>query len=250
LTDTLAPMNFSDEAVAKGVRERRFDLERDGSIVPGLLWTPAEADGPRPLVLLGHGAAGNKREDYIVALARALVRHRGLAAAAIDGPVHGDRRTDGTNGERALVDFAQRWSSDDGLIDSMISDWRATLDALSGLDDVAAGRCAYWGLSMGTIFGLPFVAAEARVTVAVLGLMGLTGPTKDRFATDSLLVKCPVLFLVQWHDEIFPRDDALALFDAIASTDKRLHAHPGLHGEVPAEEFEASGRFLASHLGP
>jgi dienelactone hydrolase len=250
LTDILAPMNFTDEVVAKGVRERRFDLERDGSIVPGLLWTPAEADGPRPLVLLGHGAAGNKREDYIVALARALVRHRGLAAAAIDGPVHGDRRTDGTNGERALVDFAQRWSSDDGLIDSMISDWRATLDALSGLDDVAAGRCAYWGLSMGTIFGLPFVAAEARVTVAVLGLMGLTGPTKDRFATDSLLVKCPVLFLVQWHDEIFPRDDALALFDAIASTDKRLHAHPGLHGEVPAEEFEASGRFLASHLGP
>jgi dienelactone hydrolase len=249
LTETLTPMNFSDDVVAKGVRERRFDLGRDGGVVPGLLWTPAEADGPAPVVLLGHGAAGNKREDYIVALARGLVRHHGLAAVAIDGPVHGDRRTDGSrNGERALVDFAQRWSSDEGLLDSMVADWRAVLDALARIDEVASGRCAYWGLSMGTIFGLPLVAAEDRVSAAVLGLMGLTGPTRERFAVDAELVKCPVLFLVQWHDELFPRDKALELFDAIGSTDKRLHAHPGLHGEVPAEEFEASGRFLASYL--
>ncbi len=251
LTETLVPLRFSEEAVAKGVRERRFEVERGGSVVPGLLWTPAEADGESPLVLLGHGASGTKREDYIVALARGLVRHHGLAAASIDGPVHGDRRTDGSiDGERAFLDFAQRWSSDEGLIDTMIADWRATLDALGRLDDVAGGRCGYWGLSMGTIFGLPFVAAEERVVVAVLGLMGLTGPTRERFEADAPLVRCPLLFLVQWHDELFPRDRALELFDAIGSTDKRLHAHPGLHGEVPAEEFEASGRFLGSHLGP
>ena len=251
MTDILAPMHFTDEVVAKGVRERRFDLERDGRILPGLLWTPAEADGPAPVVLLGHGAAGNKREAYIVALARGLVRHHGLAAVAIDGPVHGDRRADGSlDGERAFLEFAQRWSSDGGLIDAMVSDWRATLDAVARLDDVAGERCGYWGLSMGTIFGLPFVAAEERVEVAVLGLMGLTGPTRERFAADAPAVRCPVLFLVQWNDELFPRDRALELFDAIGSTDKRLHAHPGLHGEVPAEEFEASGRFLASHLGP
>jgi fermentation-respiration switch protein FrsA (DUF1100 family) len=121
---------------------------------------------------------------------------------------------------------------------------------VSLLDDVANERCGYWGLSMGTILGLPFVASEARVAVAVLGLMGLTGPTRERFVVDAPAVRCPVLFLVQWNDELFPRDKALELFDAIGSSDKRLHAHPGLHGEVPAEEFEASGRFLASHLGP
>ena len=251
MTDILATVRFSDEAVAKGVRERRFDVRREGTVVPGVLWTPADAAQPSPLVLLGHGASGTKREDYIVALARGLVRHHGLAAASIDGPVHGDRRSDGsTNGERAFVDFASRWSSDEGLIDSMVNDWRATLDALARLDDVAGERCAYWGLSMGTIFGLPLVAAEDRVVAAVLGLMGLTGPTRERFEADAPAVRCPVLFVVQWHDELFPRDRALALFDAIGSTDKRLHAHPGLHGEVPAEEFEASGRFLASYLGP
>jgi dienelactone hydrolase len=242
-------MNFSDEVVAKGVRERRFDVERDDRTVPGVLWTPAEAPRASPVVLLGHGAAGSKCEDYIVALARGLVRHHGLAAVAIDGPFHGDRRADGSpDGDLALVDFAQAWSNDDGLTDAMVGDWRATLDAVQGLPDIADGRCGYWGLSMGTIFGLPVVAAEERVAVAVLGLMGMTGPTRARLAADAGNVRCPLLFLVQWNDELFARELAFELFDAVGSTDKRLHAHPGLHAEVPAEEFEASGHFLQSHL--
>ena len=82
----------------------------------------------------------------------------------------------------------------------------------------------------------------------MLGLMGIAGPTKDRFAADAPAVRCPVLFLVQWHDELFARERAFALFDALGSTDRRLHAHPGRHAEVPAEEFEASARFLESYL--
>ena len=35
----------------------------------------------------------------------------------------------------------------------------------------------------------------------------------------------------------------------LGSADKRLHVHPGRHGDVPLEEFEASERFLAQHLG-
>ncbi|MYE31814.1 MAG: alpha/beta hydrolase, partial [Chloroflexi bacterium] len=46
-----------------GVLERRFDIVRDGNRVPGVLWTPAAATGPTPLVLLGHGGAGHKRDD-------------------------------------------------------------------------------------------------------------------------------------------------------------------------------------------
>jgi pimeloyl-ACP methyl ester carboxylesterase len=199
--------------------------------------------------MLGHGAAGSKREDYIVALARGLVRHRGLSAVAIDGPVHGDRRADrGSVAGLPFAEFVQRWSADPALIDDMVADWAATLDAVQALPEITAGPCGYWGLSMGTIFGLPVVAAEPRVAVAVLGLMGIAGPTQERFAADAPTVSCPVLFLVQWHDELFPRDRAFALFEALGSTDKRMHVSPGLHGEVPAEEFEASGRLLADHL--
>ncbi len=55
-------------------------------------------------------------------------------------------------------------------------------------------------------------------------------------------------FLQQWDDELIPRDNAAALFDAIASTDKRLHAHPGAHAAVPPEEFAFTEAFLAERL--
>ena len=46
-----------------------------------------------------------------------------------------------------------------------------------------------------------------------------------------------------------PRQEALALFDAFASAEKTLHAHPGKHGDVPAFETESSLGFFARHLG-
>lgn len=243
-------MHFTDDDVAKGVRERLFDIDRDGRTVPGILWTPPDAQGSRPLVLIGHGASGSKREDYVVALGRRLVRHLGYAAVAIDGPVHGDRPANrGSGPDAPFFDFGQLWSSDPTMTDAMVADWRAVIDSLQAEPDVGPGTVGYWGLSMGTILGLPTVAAEPRISVAVLGLMGHTGPTKTRIATDAALISCPVLFLMQWHDELFPREKVLELFGALGSSDKRLHAHPGRHGDVPLEEFEASESFLALHLG-
>jgi len=237
------------DVAAHGVRERRFDLGRGERVIPGLLWTPPDAVGPRPLVLVGHGAAGSKREDYVVALGRRLVRHLGYAAVAIDGPTHGDRRPgDPTHPDAPLLDFAQAWSSDEAMTDEMVADWRATIDGVQQEPDVGPGGVGYWGLSMGTILGVPLVAAERRIVVAVLGLMGLVGPTRARLATSAAGVGCPVLFLMQWDDELFARDDVLRLFGALGTTDKRLHGQPGRHGEVPSEEFAASEAFLAQHL--
>jgi dienelactone hydrolase len=243
-------MAWLDEHETEGVRERRFDLDRDGRRVPGVVWTPAGASGPRPLVLLGHGASGNKRQDYVLSMARRLVRRRGFAAAAIDGPVHGDRRAPGVeSGPRAVfLHFAQVWSSDETMTDEVVADYVATLDALQGLADIGTGPVGWWGLSMGTILGLPFVAAEPRVRAAVLGLMGITGPTRARIAADAPNVTCPVLFLVQWGDELFARDTAFGLFDALGSKDKRLHAAVGSHGAVPEEAFGESEGFLARYL--
>ncbi len=233
-----------------GVRWRRFDLSRDGRRIPGILWTPAGATGPHRLVLLGHGASGNKSQDYVESMAKRLVRHKGLAAAAIDGPVHGDRRLEGAEADSSEVflHFAQVWSSDDTMTDEMVQDYQATVDALQDLEDIGVGPVGWWGLSMGTILGLPFVAADTRVAAAVLGCMGMTGPTRARIQADAPKISCPVLFLVQWDDELFARDTAFALFDAIASQDKRLHASVGRHGSVPPEEFAASEEFLAGRL--
>lgn len=247
-------LRLTDRSQHEGVVTTEFTVEGAGGEIPGALWTPigaglAEEGAALPLVLIGHGASGHRHEDYVEALGRALAHHHQMAAAAIDGPVHGARRADGSGSERAFMDFVAAWSSDEQLTDRMVDDWRRVLDALGDLPGIA-GPVGYWGLSMGTILGLPFVASEDRISAAVLGLMGMTGPTRARIEADAPRVRCPVLFLVQWSDELFARETAFELFDALGTDRKTLHANPGTHGEVPNHEFAATIAFLAHRLSP
>jgi hypothetical protein len=201
------------------------------------------------VVLVGHGGSGHKREDYVVALARRLVRTTGAAVAAIDGPLHGERRGERSN-EPALVlmEFAQRWAGDEGLTDAMVGDWTATLDALEDEAGLGGLPVGYWGVSMGTLLGLPFVAQDARVRACVLGLAGLTGPTAHRLTVDAPRVVVPTMFLLQLDDELFSTASSLALFASLGSAEKRLFGSPGRHREVPEDAFWLSVDFLASHL--
>jgi dienelactone hydrolase len=250
---TLAsPVDFLGDSLEGGLRKRPFVVSGSSGPIPGILWTPTgeapEKPSRTPLVLLGHGASGSKLEGYVRRLGERLASCDGLAAAAIDGPVHGERRPDkGRDGTRVMLDFATAWSSDDSLTDRMVEDWRCTLDALLGLEELS-GPVGYFGLSMGTILGLPFVAADRRVEAAVLGLMGMTGPTEERIRRAAPKVTCPVLFLLQWADELFPRELAFELFAALGSVEKTMHANPGPHGAVPAFEFAAIRGFFSRHL--
>src|SRR5882672_4910265 len=129
-------MDFIGEPrVGQGVVERRFDVKCEERLVPGIVWTPEGASGVRPLVLVGHGGTGHKRMDYVLGLARRLVRHRQFAVGAIDGPGHGDRE--------GAIDRT-RWMSK-AVIESMVADWRATKHALRELPDVGNGPLGYWG---------------------------------------------------------------------------------------------------------
>lgn len=241
---------WHDAIHVDGVREREFAVDVYGRTVPGVLWWPAAGPGPRPLVLLGHGATRHKRTDYLVALGRRLASDYGFAVAAIDAPGHGDRRAPGHDDDVTLFgDFLAEWSRE-GTVDDVVAEWQAAIDAVRDLDDVGDGPVGYWGLSMGTIYGVPLVAAEPRIQVAVFGLMGLLGPTRDRLAADAPSIACPVLLIQQWDDSLIPRDGVFELFDALGSLDKRLHAHPGEHAAVPVEEIAFSARFLARHLAP
>ena len=238
-------MTIIEQLDRDGMRLAEFDLAHHGRPVTGVLFQPPEPRPGAPLVCFGHGASGDRYQLPIPWLAKRLVAEHGFHGLSIDGPVHG-RRKQGDGGRQALWAEWQR----EGSVEDMVADWRLALDYVQSLPEVGAGPVGYWGLSMGTIFGAPLVAEEPRIEVAVLGLMGITGPShyKPRVAGAAGRITCPVLFLMQLEDELFPRADCLALFDALASEDKRLHANPGRHPAVPVEEMHHSVDFLVRHL--
>jgi dienelactone hydrolase len=239
------PVAIIDDQSDSTTRRRELDLEANTRIVPAVLWSPPTPQPGAPLVCLGHGASGDRHQQPLPWLASRLVSRHGWFALSIDGPVHG-RRLVPPGGREA---FWPEWKRA-GTVEDMVADWRAALDHVQSWPDVGSGPVGYWGLSMGTIYGAPLVAAENRIGAAVLGLMGLTGPAHYLSAIQAAAaaITCPVLFVVQLEDELFTRDQCLGLFDALASEDKRLHANPGLHPEVPVEELRHSLSFLVDNL--
>src|ERR1700761_79834 len=86
-------MNFTRERSEGGVTERLFELTVAGETVPGVIWSPENAKGPRPLVLMGHGGSQHKKVGSLAARARRYAQVLGYAVAAIDAPGHGSRVT-------------------------------------------------------------------------------------------------------------------------------------------------------------
>jgi dienelactone hydrolase len=243
-------MRLLDETTVDGVCERTFLL----GDVPGVLWTPAGHD-PDVLILLAHGGGQHKRAPGIVARARRFASGCGFAAMALDAPGHGDRPraggpSSGGHGDRVRTGDRPRPGGDERhaatrepiapLAERAVPEWRAALDTWR-----PRGPVGFWGVSMGSVTGIPLAAAEPRIRAAVFGLTG----TGDGRAEAAARITVPVEFLLQWHDELLPRADGLALFDAFAAAEKTLHANAGGHVDVPRFEVDSAERFFRRHLG-
>ena len=257
-------MDIVSEKVEQGVVEQRFDLHVDGETVPGILWSPEDRSTPRPTILIGHGGTQHKRVPNVLGLARRFVRHLHYAAVALDAPGHGERVSDPEAAAQRRRALQARIAAGSGAAERTfgpeearewvdrttrgVAEWKALLDTLD-----AEGRSTaygYWGVSMGTAIGLPFVASEPRVTAAVLGLAGLgTRPGATGFEEAARSLRIPVLLVLQWNDELVSRDGGLALFDALGSTEKTAHVNPGGHVEIPLFERDAYDAFFLRHLG-
>ena len=250
-------LTLSSSSVVDGVRERAF---RVGDI-PGLLWDAGPGFGaddpadvrraPVPLILLAHGGGQHKTAPGIVARAWRFVAELGAVAVAIDAPGHGDRPRD-PEFEAQAADLRARMAAGEQVTTLITADneraaaaaaeWRAVLDALAGAG-IGIGGVGFWGVSMGCATGIPLVAADSRITAAVLGLAGAEG-----LAAAAARITVPVEFVLQWDDEFIPRDSALALFDAFGSAEKTLHANSGGHMALPRFEVESAVRFFARHV--
>jgi dienelactone hydrolase len=251
-------MDLIDEVCEKGVIERRFNLVVNDETVPGIHWIPAEVTAPYPTILIGHGGTQHKRVPNVLGLARKLVRHGQYGVVALDAPGHGDRMTDEQRDARAQLLARrqverlspippERLRAMAGAAVQAVMEWKALVDDLATNSQWATGPFGYWGVSMGTAFGVPLLASEPRITAAVLGLGALREGSEEQ-REQATRINIPLLFLFQWDDELMTREGGLALWDAFGSEEKTMHINPGPHVGIPLFERDAALAFFKRHL--
>jgi len=238
----------SEQRLDGGVLERGFTLGE----IPGILWTPASAFAPTPLILLGHPGGLHKMYPRLVGRARHSEAEQGFASATIELPGSGDRpRSAAAEQARADLRRAMQAGEPPGeivdrlilpLVEKAVPEWQATLDALLSLPEIG-GPVGYAG---GVIaIGIRLAVVEPRITAAVL-FAGSFVPAL--LVQEARRVTIPLQVLLQWDDEGNDRQSALDLFDAFGSKEKTLHANLGGHTGVPQFEADDGGRFFARHL--
>lgn len=232
----------------RGMATLDFVASREGRRdVTGALWLPANfADDALPLVVFGHGGSGDRYQNPIPQLAQRFVNELGCPALAMDGPVHGLRRVE----PGGRVAFNKERQSPTATAD-FLEEWHFVIDLAFSHESIGPRPVAYFGLSMGSAFGIPMIAERDDVMVSTIGLLGTSGPFDDLrplLLASAAKITHPVLYLMQLEDELFGRHGYLELFDALASDDKRLHANPGLHPHVPQEEILFAFEFMKNHI--
>ena len=242
-------MKFTREKNINGIKEQMFELTVGEETLPGVIWTREGATGPRPLVLMGHGGSQHKKILNIRTAAYEYAAELGYAVVAIDAPGHGDRisrgeaaelrNTVGQNiaaGRIQTEGFRQRLLSQSSVA---VPEWKATLDAVQQLDVVGdQGPVGYWGGSMGTAIGVPFVASEPRIKCALFGLLGMN-PELTEMRAWAKSITIPVQFSFQWEDTIANHEEGIAFYEAFGSTEKSMHINPGGHVDIPLRERES-----------
>jgi dienelactone hydrolase len=249
---------LSSPATGRESAARRLPLSvrQAGEDVPAVAWLPAAPVPPRAIVLVGHGGTMSKDSRFVSRLADQFASGPGYATLAIDAPYHGERLPDDERGlsprqRRERLGPAGWLERNARSTDQVVADWRAAIDAALALPEVPDVPVGYFGLSMATRFGIPLAAAESRITAAVFGLFGHPSNGQDAaFAHAARQVAVPALFLLQWDDEIFPRDSGLALYEALGSRPKTLHANLGGHFDLPLSELTQGVDFLGRRLTP
>lgn len=129
----------------------------------------------------------------------------------------------------------------------MTGDWLRVLHTLLERPDVDERSIGWYGVSMGTAYGVPLLAVEPRIRAAVVGMWALDFDNSAFLGPLAEKIACPLLFQQKWDDQLFSRDGQVALFTRLGSERKWLKVYPGLHTLEP-EVVDDAEAFLAGQL--
>jgi pimeloyl-ACP methyl ester carboxylesterase len=162
-----------------------------------------------PIVLYAHGTGGSYRSFINEGVAKTLA-DQGLAAISIDQVLHGPRDPTGNNPDITFFNFQNPLAARDNVRQGALDDFQLLRLAAKlnvGGNTFDASKIYFFGHSQGGLTGPPFLAAEPRVSGAVLsGAGGLI--------YIALLEKTEPLD-IPGYVQIFVRDDPLDEFNPI-----------------------------------
>lgn len=214
-----------------------------GKLPPLTVWS-REGEAAQAIVLVGHGGSQERKGPFVELMAQRILRRIPAYVAAIDGPAHGDRRAPNADTRDA---FIRLWLSPGGGVAGMVGDWREALAAVRGLAGNDTLPVGYYGVSMGTAFGVPFLASEPAITAAALGMWEDAVGGARHLIEAAPNVSCAVQFVYRDRDEFFSEAGARRLFDLLGSADKTLVELSGPH-EESFDQIDQSAAFLAERL--
>jgi dienelactone hydrolase len=233
--------------MSKASHPQEWIIRTSSKNIPAVMWLPLGGDQPYPLVMVCHGGSGHKTSDLVLDVVNALVEPFKIAVLAIDGPLHGARRTDAKEGLAVRDEFKELWSRG-GDIDGMVEDWKAALDDACSRPEIDAKRVAWYGISMGTAYGVPLLAADARIGAAVLGMWGICRKPSERLEKDAESIHIPILFQTKSEDLSFTAEGQKGLFDLLKSNQKRIMSYPGAHTDPKGDQLKDAMEFLHHYL--
>jgi predicted esterase len=231
------------ETPLDGLTLAEFEVEVDGERVPGMVYVPSEHETPMPLVLLQHPATSSK-DDYFVAEPARLWANRGWIVGGFDAPFHGDRDPFDPmallRDRELLASAGQRYTKELAAILRMLAE-RYPVDA---------GRLGFVGYSLGSMFGIPAVAAHGGFRAAVFCLVGeggLVGPATGPDSVLPALRSTAVRIVAKTRDELIPREATERLYDALPG-EKDIVWLPGGHFEIGPDVIGAAEQWLLRWL--
>ena len=240
-----------------GLSVERFEItSRYEERVAGFLMQSAEAEGPRPLILVGHPGTLDKSSDYVLWPAEQWVA-RGAICATIDQAGHGER----AKRPVSMEDF-QRWPMRrlDQTLQTVV-DWMRTLDYLCERPEVDAERVGFVGFSMGGMRGAPFVGLDERVKAASFCISGastlsgrggsageLADALTDPGAYAPMMAGRAIQVVAGERDDLITPEATQRFYDQL-SEPRELVWLPCGHWDFMPQGIQPVGPFLERTLG-
>jgi dienelactone hydrolase len=232
--------------------------------VTAILSIPKRFSPPYPAVVLLHGSGGHKDTDY-VRIAADMFATLGYAALSIDGQYRGERARPGRSGDIHLINSS---TNRDAWVQTVI-DLRRAVDYLHSRDDIQKSKIGFLGFSQGGMIGGTFIGVEPRIAVACLAIAGgnfvewaktagFWKPEQARTVEVNAAITDPIHFIGRFgsrpllmlnakRDELIPRANAEALFNAARDPKEIIWYNSG--HVLPLNAVNDIKAFFVKHLG-